>query len=90
DDIDIEISVLSPMQPVDDYRNIEVGKHGVLVQRGRRSGVFLPQVAPEQGWNREEMLQNLCGHKAGLDPEAYKDPHTRLYAFTAQVFHEEK
>ncbi|MFP3905166.1 MAG: AmmeMemoRadiSam system protein A, partial [Armatimonadota bacterium] len=90
DAIDIEISVLSPMKPVEDYRDIEVGKHGVLIQRGSRSGVFLPQVGPEQGWNREEMLQNLCARKAGLPPEAYKDSQTRLYAFTAQVFGEDK
>ncbi|HCU33920.1 MAG TPA: hypothetical protein DGT21_00320 [Armatimonadetes bacterium] len=84
----IEISVLSPMQPIDDYQDVVVGRHGVLVTRGMRSGVFLPQVAPEQGWDRDEMLRNLCAHKAGLPPDAYKDPETELYVFTAQVFGE--
>ncbi len=55
----IEISVLSPMQPVESYEDLVVGKHGALVKRGMRSGVFLPQVAPEQGWDRDEMLRNL-------------------------------
>ncbi len=88
DELHIEISVLSPMEPVASYTDIEVGKHGVMVVRGRRSGVFLPQVAPEQGWGRDQMLQNLCSHKAGLPADAYKDPDTELYAFTAQVFGE--
>ena len=84
----IEVSVLSPMQPIEDYQDVVVGKHGVLVTRGMSSGVFLPQVAPEQGWDRDEMLRNLCAHKAGLPQDAYKDPETELYVFTAQVFGE--
>ena len=86
--IHIEISVLSPFMPVDGYEQVEVGKHGVLIKRGRRSGVFLPQIAPEQGWDRTQMLENLCAHKAGLPKDAYKDPETELYVFTAQVFGE--
>lgn len=88
DGLHIEISVLSPMEPVGSYTDIEVGKHGVMVVRGRRNGVFLPQVGPEQGWDRQQMLENLCSHKAGLPPDAYKDPQTELYVFTAQVFGE--
>ncbi len=87
-ELHIEISVLSPMEPVASYTDIKVGKHGVMVVRGRRNGVYLPQVAPEQGWNREQMLENLCSHKAGLAGDAYKDPNTELYVFTAQVFGE--
>jgi len=88
DKLHIEISVLSPMQRVDTYTDIVVGKHGVVVKCGDRSGVFLPQVAPEQGWDRDQMLQALCSHKAGLPPDAYKEPGTELYVFTAQVFGE--
>jgi MEMO1 family protein len=88
--IHIEISVLSPFMPVASYEQVEVGKHGVLIKCGRRSGVFLPQVAPEQGWDRTEMLENLCAHKASLPKDAYKDPETELYVFTAQVFGEEE
>ncbi len=86
-EIDIEISVLSPLTAVDDPETIEVGKHGVLVIQGSRQGVFLPQVAVEQGWDRETMLTELCAHKAGLAPDAWKGDAT-LYVFTAQVFGE--
>jgi AmmeMemoRadiSam system protein B/AmmeMemoRadiSam system protein A len=87
DDIDIEISVLSPMVIVSDPAEIEVGTHGVMVVQGSRRGVFLPQVAPEQGWDRETMLTELCAHKAGLAPDAWQHDAT-LYVFTAQVFGE--
>jgi len=62
--------------------------HGVIVKKGFASGVFLPQVATETGWSREEFLSNLCAHKAGLSPDAWKDKGTQLYSFTAQVFGE--
>lgn len=88
--IDIEISVLSPMQKVDSAEKIELGKHGVLVKRGIRSGVFLPQVAQETGWTKEEFLSNLCSHKAGLEPDAWKNKNTELFVFTAEIFSEEK
>ena len=85
DKIHIEISVLSPLRQVDNANEIEVGKHGVLVRQGTRQGVFLPQVAPEQGWNREQMLTHLCADKAGLPPDAWRKTAT-LYVFTAQIF----
>ncbi len=87
DDLHIEISVLSPMRLVDSAEEIVVGTHGVLVRQGVRSGVFLPQVAPEQGWDREEMLRHLCAEKAGLAADAWRHG-ARLYVFTAQVFGE--
>jgi uncharacterized protein (TIGR00296 family) len=59
-----------------------------LVRRGFRSGVFLPQVATETGWSKEEFLSNLCLHKAGLSPDAWKDKSTEIYIFTAEVFSE--
>ena len=86
--IEIEISVLSPLERVDSADKIELGKHGVLVKRGFNSGVFLPQVAAETGWSKEEFLENLCAHKAGLPPGAWKDKSTELYIFTAEVFSE--
>jgi AmmeMemoRadiSam system protein A len=88
-DIEIEISVLSPLERVDSADKIEMGKHGVLVRRGFNSGVFLPQVATETGWSKEEFLSNLCEHKAGLSPLAWKDKSTDIYIFTAEVFSEE-
>ncbi len=84
----LEISVLSPMTRCADPKQVEVGKHGVyLISRGR-AGVFLPQVPLEQGWNRDEYLDHLCG-KAGLPVGAYRDPGAELYTFTAIVFSED-
>jgi len=89
-DLEIEISVLSPLKRVDSAEKIELGKHGVLVRKGYQSGVFLPQVATETGWSKEEFLNNLCAHKAGLAPGAWKDKNTELYIFNAEVFSESK
>jgi len=86
--VEIEISALSPLQKVDSADKIEMGKHGVVVRKGYHSGVFLPQVASETGWSKEEFLSNLCAHKAGLDPLAWKDKETELYIFGAEVFSE--
>jgi AmmeMemoRadiSam system protein B/AmmeMemoRadiSam system protein A len=88
-DIDIEISALSPLERVDSADKIELGRHGVLVRRGFNSGVFLPQVATESGWSKEEFLSYLCAHKAGLPPDAWKDKSTELYIFSAEVFSEQ-
>ncbi len=87
-DIDIEISVLSPLRRVKGASEIILGKHGVLVKKGFHQGVFLPQVADETGWDKEEFLSHLCLEKAGLSPDAWKDKNTELYVFTADVFSE--
>ena len=89
-DIKIEISVLSPLERVDSAEKIKLGLHGVLVKKGLYSGVFLPQVALETRWPKEEFLSNLCAHKAGLEPDAWKDKATEIYIFTAEVFSEGK
>jgi MEMO1 family protein len=88
--IEIEISVLSPLEKVDSAEKIELGKHGVIVKRGFNSGVFLPQVATETGWTKEEFLSHLCSQKAGLSPNAWKDKSTEMYIFTAEVFSEKE
>ncbi|MFH1246014.1 MAG: AmmeMemoRadiSam system protein B, partial [Candidatus Omnitrophota bacterium] len=75
-DVDIEISVLSEPQRIQDIEEIKMGIHGVIVQKGTSSGVFLPQVAAETGWTKEEFLSNLCAQKAGLSPVAWKDKDT--------------
>jgi MEMO1 family protein len=87
-DTKIEISALSPLEKVVSAEKIELGKHGVVVRRGGHSGVFLPQVATETGWSKEEFLNNLCTHKAGLAANAWEDKDTELYIFTADVFSE--
>ncbi|MBU4484889.1 AmmeMemoRadiSam system protein A [bacterium] len=86
-DIDVEISVLSPMCEIKDVNEIEVGKHGILISKGMYSGVLLPQVATEQGWDRDEFLIHTC-YKAGLSSDAWRDPNTKIEIFSAQVFGE--
>lgn len=89
DRLDIEISVLSPMwRAKEPLSELELGRHGVYIRRGYRSGCFLPQVATETGWNKEEFLSYCCSHKAGLPPDAWKDEATEVYLFTADVFSE--
>ena len=88
EDIDIEISVLSPMEKIDDPNKIVMGKHGVMVQDGFRSGVYLPQVATETGWSREEFMNSLCMSKAGLAADSWKKGTCDIYVFTAEVFGE--
>jgi len=86
-DVEIEVSVLSPLRKVESAEEIEVGVHGCMVAQGIRRGVFLPQVAPEQGWDCETMLDFLCAHKAGLPADAWRRG-ADLYVFTTQVFSE--
>ncbi len=90
ENIEIEISALSPLERIDSAEKIQLGKHGVIVKRGLNSGVFLPQVATETGWSKEEFMSNLCAHKAGLEPDAWKDKSTEIYIFTAEVFSEKE
>jgi len=85
DKIDIEISVLTPMRRIGDLSEIEIGKHGLFIRRGIRSGLLLPQVATEHNWNREQFLKWTC-NKAGLPEEAWKDEDVELYVFSADVF----
>ncbi|MBN1808597.1 MAG: AmmeMemoRadiSam system protein B [Planctomycetes bacterium] len=87
-DVHIEISVLSPLRKTDDPLSIELGTHGIYIRRGYRTGVFLPQVAVEEGWSKEEFLSYCASHKAGLPPDAWKDPDTEVFTFTAEVFGE--
>jgi len=82
----IEISVLSPMKKTDDPLALRLGIDGIYITRGSRSGCFLPQVATEQGWTKEEFLSYCCAHKAGLDADAWRAPDTDVYLFTAEVF----
>jgi len=88
-DIHLDISVLSQPRRVKDASEIQLGQHGVIVSRDGHQGVFLPQVAQETGWSKEEFLKQLCTQKAGLPAECWKDPDTDLYVFTADVFSED-
>jgi len=86
DNLEIEISVLSPLRPIDDPKRIVIGRDGVVLIKEDASAVFLPQVAPEQNWNREEMLENLC-RKAGLPKDCWENDAS-LQVFQADVFSE--
>jgi AmmeMemoRadiSam system protein A len=85
--IDIEISVLSPLHRIKNVEEIEVGKHGIYMQRGLSGGVLLPQVPVEQGWDRLTFLEHTC-NKAGLPIDAWKDSATKIEIFSAVIFSE--
>ncbi|HEV3252900.1 MAG TPA: AmmeMemoRadiSam system protein A [Candidatus Acidoferrales bacterium] len=85
-EIEIEISVLSPLTPIRP-EEIETGKHGLVVTRGEKRGVLLPQVAARYGWTGERFLEETCV-KGGMEREAWRDPATRIEAVIADVFSE--
>lgn len=84
--VTIEISVLTPYAPISSPAEVRVGTDGVLLRKEDRSAVFLPQVATEQGWSRDEMLDQLC-RKAGLPAGAWRHD-AELWTFQAEVFAE--
>jgi len=85
--IDIEISVLSPIEKVNDVNEIVVGRDGVIITRGYNRGLLLPQVPVEQGWDRKTFLEHTC-YKAGLPADSWKKPDVLIEKFSAQVFSE--
>jgi AmmeMemoRadiSam system protein A len=85
-EIEIELSVLSPMEDIEPEW-IEAGKHGLMVSKDSQRGVLLPQVAKEFRWTAERLLEETCV-KAGLRRDAWKDPTTRIQAFAAEAFSE--
>lgn len=87
DALSISLSLLTPRQPCPEPGLIELGRHGVEVRRGLARGVFLPQVATEQGWDVDRLLRELC-RKAHLPADALDAPDTRLFTFEAVVFGE--
>jgi AmmeMemoRadiSam system protein A len=87
DQLELEVSVLSPTRTVPGPEAIRVGQHGVVLSKGGKRAVFLPQVAPEQGWDRDTMLDHLA-RKAGLPTDGWRSG-ARFELFTAQVFSEE-
>ncbi|MFZ5980040.1 MAG: AmmeMemoRadiSam system protein B, partial [Candidatus Zixiibacteriota bacterium] len=89
EELHIEISVLTPQQQVNSLDEIEVGRDGLMISKGRYRGLLLPQVAAEYGWNRTEFLQQTC-RKAGLPGDAYKSPEATIYKFQALIFGEEE
>jgi len=88
-DIDIEISVLTPIVPVQDISEIQVGRDGLIISNGYRSGLLLPQVAVEYNWDLAQFLEHTC-YKAGLSGSAWKQPGVKIEKFSAQVFGEKE
>ncbi|MGQ9654657.1 MAG: AmmeMemoRadiSam system protein B [Thermodesulfobacteriota bacterium] len=84
-DVEIEISVLTPMREIKDVSEIQVGVHGLYIAKGPHRGLLLPQVATDYGWDRKTFLEHTC-MKAGLHAEAWKDPDARIYIFSADIF----
>ncbi len=85
EEISLEVSLLSPLEETASPENLVMGRHGALIDGGGRKGLFLPQVATEQGWDREEFMDHLCA-KAGLPMDYWHRGPYRLYRFEAQVF----
>ena len=85
--LSIEISALTVPQPVPTVEAIEVGRHGLIVSRGGRKGLLLPQVPLEWGWDRQTFLEQTC-LKAGLPRGAWREPGTRIEWFEAEVWGE--
>jgi AmmeMemoRadiSam system protein A len=88
-DLNFEISVLSPLQKIKNADEIKVGTHGLYIVRGYNSGLLLPQVAIEYGWDQETFLRETC-FKAGLPPKAWKDKETDIYIFSADYFNDKE
>lgn len=84
-ELDIEISVLTPLRKITDVNEIEVGKHGIYIKKGWNTGLLLPQVATEYKWDRKTFLEHTC-QKAGLPSNAWKEKDTEIYIFSADIF----
>jgi hypothetical protein len=85
DNFDLEISVLSPLKKIGSPEEINVGQHGIYLEKGYNRGVLLPQVATFHGWDRDSFLQQTC-IKAGLLMDAWRSEDTEIYVFSADVF----
>jgi AmmeMemoRadiSam system protein A len=86
-EVELEISVMTIPEPVTNFRQIEVGRDGLIVRKGGAVGLLLPQVATEYGWDREQFLSYTCA-KAGLPPRTWQDGTCRVEKFTAEVLSE--
>jgi AmmeMemoRadiSam system protein A len=84
-DLEIEISVLTPMRLVKSTDEIDVGKHGLYIIKGHNRGLLLPQVASQYHWDRQTFLEQTC-HKAGLPSNAWEDAGTQIFIFRAEIF----
>ena len=88
-EIDIEISILSPIEEVSDINEIQVGRDGLIITKGYNRGLLLPQVPVEQGWDRDTFLTHTC-YKSGLPGDAWKKGGVKIERFSARVFSEKE
>jgi AmmeMemoRadiSam system protein B/AmmeMemoRadiSam system protein A len=84
-ELELEISVLTPLKKIKDVDEVQVGKHGIYIKKGWYAGLLLPQVATEYGWDRQAFLEHTC-QKAGLPSNAWKEKDTEIYIFSADIF----
>jgi AmmeMemoRadiSam system protein A len=83
--LEIEVSVLSPPRPADSPLDFDLADDGIYLVAGAHAGCFLPQVARETGWSREQLLDRLCTEKLGLPPDTWRKPESKLYTFQVEV-----
>ncbi len=88
DHFNLEITVLSPLKKIEYISVIEIGEHGIYIEKNFHRGVLLPQVATDHGWDRETFLNQTCA-KAGLPTDAWRSPDADIYIFTGQIISEE-
>lgn len=88
DRLRIELSILSPLKKIYNPLDFELGKHGIYIQKGIHIGCFLPQVAREMGWTKEEFLSYCCSMKADLSPDAWRHQDLEIFIFTAEIIEE--
>jgi AmmeMemoRadiSam system protein A len=88
DELDVEVSVIGPLERIADPLDFTLGVHGIYIKRGFHHGCFLPQVARETRWSKEQFLSECAEGKAGLAPDAWKDPRTEVLRFTCEVISE--
>lgn len=83
-DLEVEVSVLSPLTRCEEVELVEIGRHGLAITKGNRSGVLLPQVAVEEQWDRDTFLQQICV-KAGMPAQAWRDSAAVIYTFEVEI-----
>ncbi len=88
DDLEIDISILSPLQLAVNPLDFELGRHGIYIKKDSTTGCFLPQVAADTGWTKEEFLTQCCSTKAGMSPDAWKRGDVEVYIFTSEIISE--
>jgi AmmeMemoRadiSam system protein A len=85
DQLHVELSILSELEPFAGPEELEIGRDGILVEFGGKSGLFLPQVGPEQGWDATQLLEMCCRHKLGMPAGTWQQPGAKLWRFEANV-----